>query len=147
MAELIGRLQQDLNAARKAQDKPGVLLLGTIISDARNREIELRRDLTDDDVIEVIRRGIKKRRESAEMYEKGGRPELAATEKQESEVLGRYLPASVDPEEIRAAIREVIAGGNSAMGQVMGAIMGRFKGRVDGATINALVREELSKRG
>src|SRR6185503_3086163 len=88
MAELLGRLQQDLNAARKAQDKASVLLLGTIIADARNREIELRRDLTDDDVVEVLRRGIKKRRESMEMYEKGGRPELAATEKQEAQVLG-----------------------------------------------------------
>lgn len=147
MAELIGRLQQDLNAARKAQDKPSVLLLGTIISDARNREIELRRDLTDDDVVEVLRRGIKKRRESMEMYEKGGRPELAATEKQEADALGKYLPAAVDPDEIRAAIRETINGGTTAMGQVMGAVMGRFKGRVEGSTINALVREELSKRG
>lgn len=147
MAELIGRLQQDLNAARKAQDKPSVLLLGTIISDARNREIELRRDLTDDDVVEVLRRGIKKRRESMEMYEKGGRPELAATEKQEADVLGRYLPAAVDADEVRAAIREVIDGGTTAMGQVMGAIMARYKGRVEGGTINALVREELSKRG
>jgi len=147
MAELLGRLQQDLNAARKAQDKASVLLLGTIIADARNREIELRRDLTDDDVVEVLRRGIKKRRESMEMYEKGGRPELAATEKQEAQVLGRYLPAAVDPDEVRAAIRQVIDGGTTAMGQVMGAIMSRYKGRVEGGTINALVREELSKRG
>jgi uncharacterized protein YqeY len=147
MAELIERLQQDMNAARKAQDRAAVTLLGTIIADARNREIELRRDLTDDDVVEVLRRGIKKRRESTEMYEKGGRTDLASAEKQEAELLGRYLPAAVDPEEVRAAIREVIAGGNANMGQVMGAIMSRFKGRVEGGAINAMVREELSRKG
>ena len=71
MAALAERLQGDLNAARKGGDKARTLLLGTIIADVRNREIELRRDLTDDDVIDVLRRGIKKRRESIEMYEKG----------------------------------------------------------------------------
>jgi uncharacterized protein YqeY len=147
MSTLIERLQQDLNAARKSQDRASVTLLGTIIADARNREIELRRDLTDDDVVEVLRRGIKKRRESTEMYEKGGRSDLANTEKHETELLSRYLPAAVDPEEVRAAIREVIAGGNANVGQVMGAIMARFKGRVEGGAINAMVREELSRKG
>ena len=75
-AALLARLQDDLTAARKAQDKAMVLLLGTILADARNREIELKRDLTDDDVVEVLRRGIKRRRESVEMYDKGGRTDL-----------------------------------------------------------------------
>ena len=78
---MAARLQEDLNAARKSQDKPLVLLLGTMLADIRNREIELKRDLTDDDVTEVLRRGIKKRRESIEMYDKGGRADLAATER------------------------------------------------------------------
>src|ERR1700737_2342790 len=60
--------QSDLNAARKAQDKPRVLVLGTIFSDVKNRKIEVRRDLTDDEVIDVLRKGIKRRRESIEMY-------------------------------------------------------------------------------
>src|SRR5437868_5735987 len=63
MSALLARLQGELTAARKSQDKAATLLLGTTIAEVRNREIELRRDLTDDDVIEVIRRGIKKRRE------------------------------------------------------------------------------------
>ena len=71
MTPLLARLQEDLNAARKSQDKARVLLIGSIISDARNREIELKRDLTDDDVIDVFRRGIKRRRESIEMFDKG----------------------------------------------------------------------------
>ena len=83
MPPLLARLQADLNAARKAQDKARVLLLGTIISDVKNREIELKRDLTDDDVDRLLRRGIKRRRESIEMYDKGGRADLAATERAE----------------------------------------------------------------
>src|SRR5689334_5621445 len=100
-ATLLARLQGDLTAARKAQDKPRVLLLGTILADLRNREIELKRDLTDEDVVEVLRRGIKKRRESVEMYDKGGRADLAATERAELDLLSTYLPAQVSDDDIR----------------------------------------------
>jgi uncharacterized protein YqeY len=146
MADLLTRLQGDLNAARKAQDKPQVTLLGTIISDARNREIELRRDLTDDDVIDTLRKGIKKRRESIEMYDKGGRADLAAVERGEVDLLGKYLPAAVSDDEIRAAVVAAIAGGANNVGAVMGKVMGQFKGRAEGGTINAIVREELAKK-
>jgi len=146
MAELLVRLQHDLNTARKAQDKGRVTLLGTIISEIKNREIELKRDLTDDDVIDVIRRGVKKRRESIEMYEKGARADLAATERNEVEALGTYMPASVSDDEIRAAVRVAIDGGATNVGAVMGKVMSQFKGRAEGGTINAIVREELSKQ-
>ena len=147
MPDLLSRLQSDLNASRKAQTKPETLLLGTIVSDVKNREIELRRDLTDDDVIEVIRRGIKKRRESLDMYQKGNRPELAATEAAQVKQLEAYLPAGPSTDEIRAAVRTAIAGGASNVGAVMGLVMPQFKGRADGGTITKVVREELSKAG
>ena len=146
MSQLLAQLQGDLNAARKAQDRAQVTLLGTIISDARNREIELKRDLTDEDVVDTLRKGIKKRRESIEMYEKGGRNDLAATERSEVELLGKYLPAAVSDEEIRAAVVAAIAGGAANVGAVMGKVMGQFKGRAEGGTINAIVREELAKK-
>jgi uncharacterized protein len=146
MAELLARLQQDLNTARKAQDKGRVILLGTIISEVKNREIELKRDLTDDDVIDVIRRGIKKRRESIEMYDKGARPDLATVERNEVDALGKYMPAAVGDSDIRAAVRAAIDGGATNVGAVMGKVMSQFKGRADGGTINAIVREELSKQ-
>ena len=146
MTPLLARLQDDLNAARKSQDKARVLLLGTIISDAKNREIELKRDLTDDDVIDVFRRGIKRRRESIEMYEKGNRADLAASEKAEVEMLNGYLPAGASPDEIRAAVVAAIEGGANNVGAVMGKVMGQFKGKAEGGTINAIVREELAKR-
>ncbi|HSQ31902.1 MAG TPA: GatB/YqeY domain-containing protein [Gemmatimonadaceae bacterium] len=146
MSQLLDRLHGDMTAARKAQDKAQVLLLGTIIADVRNREIELNREVSDDDVIEVLRRGIKKRRESIEMYDKGGRADLAGVERAEAEMLGGYLPASVGDEEIRKAVTAAIDGGAANVGAVMGKVMGQFKGRADGATINAIVREELAKR-
>ncbi len=146
MSQLLARLQSDLTTARKAQDKSQVLLLGTIIADVRNREIELKRDVTDDDVVDVVRRGIKKRRESIEMYDKGGRTDLAQVERAEVASLGAYLPAAVDDEEIRKAVVAAIAAGATNVGGVMGKVMGQFKGRADGATINAIVREELGKR-
>lgn len=146
MAPLLARLQQDLNTARKAQDKGRVTLLGTIISEVKNREIEVKRDLTDDDVIDVLRRGIKKRRESIEMYEKGARMDLAATERNELEALGNYMPAAVGEDEIRAAVTAAIDGGATNVGAVMGKVMSQFKGRAEGGTINTIVREELSKR-
>ena len=145
-AALLARLQGDLTATRKAQNKAMVLLLGTIIADARNREIELKRDLTDDDVVEVLRRGIKKRRESVEMYDKGGRADLAATERAEVDALAAYLPASVDDAEIRAAVVAAIEGGAANVGAVMGKVMSQFKGRAEGSVINAIVREELAAR-
>jgi hypothetical protein len=145
-AALLARLQHDLTAARKAQNKALVLLLGTILADARNREIELKRDLTDDDVVEVLRRGIKKRRESVEMYDKGGRADLAATERAELDALATYLPASVDDAEIRAAVVAAIEGGATNVGAVMGKVMSQFKGRAEGSVINAIVREELAAR-
>lgn len=141
---LQSRLQSDLTSSRKAQDKPRTLLLGTIISDVRNREIELKRELTDTDVIEVIQRGIKKRRESIEMYDKGGRADLADKERQEVAMLEVFLPAQASPDEIRAAVKAAIAGGAANVGAVMGKVMPQFKGKADGTVINAIVREELA---
>jgi uncharacterized protein len=145
-AALLTRLQADLTTARKAQNKAQVLLLGTILADARNREIELKRDLADDDVVEVLRRGIKRRRESVEMYEKGGRADLAAAEKTELDLLSAYLPVAVGDTEIRAAVVAAIEGGAANVGAVMGKVMGQFKGRAEGSVINAIVREELAAK-
>lgn len=143
MSALQARIQSELTGARKAQDKAATLLLGTTLSDVKNRAIELERDLTDDDVIDVIRRGIKRRRESVEMFEKGGRQELADKERAEVALLERYLPAQVDPNEIRATVKAAIAAGANSVGAVMSKVMPQYKGRAEGSVINAIAREEL----
>ena len=144
-ATLLARLQADQAAARRAQEKDRVLLLGMVISELKNREIELRRDATDDDTTDVIRKAIKKRRESVELYRKAGRNDLADKEHGEATALETYLPAQVDPEAIRAAVRAAMAGGASTIGAVMGRVLPEFKGRADGGTINTIVREVLAR--
>ena len=147
MTPLLTRLQQDLTAARKAGDKAGVTVLGTTIAEVRNREIELKRDVTDDDVVEVLRKAIKRRREAIDLYVKAARDELAQTERTELATLERYLPAQVDDTEIRAAVRAAIDSGAANIGAVMGRVVPQFKGRAEGSTINAIAREELSRQG
>jgi len=146
MSSLLARLQQDLNTARKSGDKAAVLVLGTAISDVKNREIELKRDAVDDDVVDVIRKSIKRRREAIEIYLKATRDDLVATERAELVTLERYLPAQVDDAEIRAAVQAAIDGGAANIGAVMGRVVPQFKGRAEGSTINAIAREELSRQ-
>lgn len=141
--ELLDRLQQALNAARKSQDKPRTLLLGSLIAAVKNRVLELPRPATGEDMIEVLRKGVKTRRESVEQYQKGGREDLVNVELAQIRVIEEFLPPDVDPNEIRAAVREAIAGGARDLGKVMGQVMPRFKGRADGKLINQIVREEL----
>lgn len=147
MAELLARLQGDLNSARKSQDKPGTLLLSTVLSEIKNRKIELRHEPADSDVIEVLRKSIKRRRESVEMYAKGGRQDLADKESSEAAALEKYLPPQVSDDELRAAVKAAIAGGATQIGAVMGKVLPQFKGRAEGGVINAIAREELSKQG
>jgi len=144
MSLLGDRLQADLNAARKAQDKSAVLLLGTILSDVKNRRIELRSEPTDDDVLDVLRKGIKRRRESVEMYDKGNRPDLAEKERAEVAALEKYLPAQASEDEVRTAVRAAIAAGATSMGPLMGRVNPQFKGKADGSMISRIAKEELA---
>jgi uncharacterized protein len=136
-------LRAAMNAARKAQDKDRTLVLGTILANLRNREIDLRRPANDDEVVDVLRKGIKLRREAIEQYRAGGRQDLADTEQAQIKVLEEFLPPEVDPAEIRAAVREAIGAGAKDIGKVMSQVLPRYKGRADGKLINQIAREEL----
>jgi uncharacterized protein YqeY len=136
-------LRGAMNAARKAQDKDRTLVLGTILANLRNREIDLRRAASDDEVVDVLRKGIKLRREAIEQYRAGGRQDLADSEQAQIKVLEEFLPPEVDPAEIRAAVREAIGAGAKDIGKVMSQVLPRYKGRADGKLINQIAREEL----
>ena len=136
-------LRTALNAARKAQDKDRTLVLGTILANLKNREIELRRPATDDEVTEVLRKGIKIRREAVEQYTAAARQDLAAQESAQILVLEEFLPAAVPTEEIRDAVRKAIGAGAKDIGKVMAQVLPKYKGRADGKLINQIVREEL----
>src|SRR5919107_2593145 len=110
-------LRAAMNTARKAQDKDRTLVLGTILANLKNREIDLRRPATDEEVLDVLRKGIKIRREAIEQYS-ATRPDLAANEASQIKVLEEFLPPAVDPDEIRAAVRQAIAAGAKDIGKV-----------------------------
>jgi uncharacterized protein len=140
---LAATLRTALNTARKAQDRERILVLGTILANLKNREIELRRPPADDEVVDVVRKGIKIRREAVEQYTAAARPDLAAVETAQIKVLEEFLPPAVDPEEIRAAVRKAIGAGASDIGKVMAQVLPSYKGRADGKLINQIAREEL----
>ena len=141
---LAEQLRGAMNEARKQRDSARTVLLSTILADIKNREFELKHPPTDDEVVEVLRRGIKRRREAAEAYEAAKRPDVAEKELAEGRALEAFLPPAVDPEEIRRAVRVAIASGAKDLGKVMGLVMPQFKGRADGKVINQIVREELA---
>lgn len=144
MAGILERLRAGMNEARKSRDSARTLLLSTILADLKNSEIALGHEPSDPEAVEVLRRGVKRRTESVEQYTKGGRQDLADKEAAEIRMIEEFLPASVPPEEIRAAVRAAIAAGSKDLGKVMGAVMPQFKGRADGKVINQIVREELA---
>ena len=141
-SSLTATLRAALNTARKAQDKERTLVLGTILANLQNREIDLRRPASDEEVADVLRKGIKIRREAIEQYS-ATRPDLAANEASQIKVLEEFLPPAVDPEEIRTAVRQAIASGAKDIGKVMGQVLPKYKGKADGKVINQIVREEL----
>jgi len=144
VASVSERLRAAMNDARKQRDQPRTLLLSTILADLKNRELELNHPASDDEAVAVVRRGIKRRREAADQYTAAGRADRAAVELAEVVALEAFLPAAVDADEIRRAVRAAIAAGAKDLGQVMAQVMPEFKGRADGKVVNAIAREELA---
>lgn len=142
-ARVLDSLRASVVEARKARDKDRTVVLTTVLAAVKNRQIELQREPTDDDVVAVVRKAVKMRQDSVEQYRAAGRDDLAEGEAAEIEILRGFLPPEVDPEEIRAAVRAAIAEGADGIGPVMGVVMPRFRGRADGKVINRIAREEL----
>lgn len=138
------RIRSDMNAARREGDRLRSRLYSTVLSDIRNREIELGHELDDDEVVQVLGKAIKMRAEAAEQM--ASRPDLAEKEEKEAELLRTYLPPRLDEAEIRAEVVEAIQAGAQNIGAVMGQVMPRVKGRADGREVNQIAREELEKR-
>lgn len=143
-SSLKSRLQTELNDARRARDKVRTLVLSTTLSEVRNHEIDTGHDATDDDVVRVVAKAIKQRRDAAEQMRSGDREDLATKEEAEAAVLADYLPEGLSEVEVRAMIDEIVAAGADGMGAVMGQLMPRLRGRFDGGAANRLVREILS---
>lgn len=152
MVTLSEKLNNDLREALIKKNKEKVETLRMLLSGARNKAIELlKKDsgLNDEEMILVFKSEIKKRKDSIELYEKGGRSDLAEKEKAEIEIIKVYLPPELSDEEIRKMVKEAIASmGNVEIkdfGKIMKEVMPKLKGQADGAKLSAIVKEEISK--
>ncbi len=158
---MVAKLQEDLKQAQLAHDEIKVSTLRLLLSEIKNAEIALRlrslrgdsvepgqATISDEDIVQILQREVKKRTEAAAGFRSGGREEQAQKEEAELKVLQSYLPAQIEVGEltkiVEDTINEVGATSISDMGRVMGAVMGKVKGQADGATVSALVKEKLS---
>lgn len=150
--ELKDRILHDLKAAMKAKNSEKTLLLRSLKAKILEKEISERKGgesvLNTGQVVEVLMKAAKQRKESIEQFQQGNRPELAEKEERELAYIEEYLPKMMDDDEVRKEVINQIglmnASGMQEMGKVMGAVMGKLKGKADGAVISKIVKEELS---
>lgn len=147
MADLKQRLSQEMKESLKAGEKVRLSALRLLSAAVKNREVELRREVSDEEFLEVVAREVKRRKEAAEAYERGNRQDLVDREREEEAILEVYLPAGLSDPEVEALIDEAISATGASepgeLGKVMAHVMAKAKGRVDGGKVNALVRSRL----
>lgn len=140
-------LQSDLAQAQLQKDVLKVSTLRMLLSEVTYAKIQKGQDLTDQDVIAVAQREVKKRKEAAAGFRQGGREEQAQKEEQEAEILMAYLPKQLSDEELTKVVEDTItevgASSLSDMGKVIGVVMNKTQGQVDGGRVSALVKEKL----
>lgn len=152
--EILEKISIDLKGALKAREGAKVQTLRYILAQVHNREIEKKSAqggiLNDEEVVEVLRREAKKRKEALEIFRKNGREDLAGKEEAELKYFEPYLPKAIDASEIEAAVSEVISRGGSALGgdfgSVMKEVMAKFKGQADGKVVSELVKKKMETK-
>jgi uncharacterized protein YqeY len=141
------RLASEMRDALKAGQKVRLAALRMLSASVKNREVELRHEVSEEEFREVAAREVRRRVEALDAYQSAGREDLAAREREERDVLLAYLPEQLSGVEVDALIEEAIASTGASspgdMGKVMGFVMGRARGRVDGSAVQARVRERL----
>ena len=141
------KVQADMYAAMKSGEKEKTNTLRSVLSKFKDKEIEKRKTLSNEEEIKILQTLVKQRKESIDLYEKGGRPELVAIEKQEINIINSYLPKMMSSDDIKDIVKNVIisSGANSMsdMGKVMPEVMKKGKGLIDGKTAQKFVSEML----
>jgi uncharacterized protein YqeY len=147
---LASKLQDDLTAAIRAHDDLRRDTLRMVISAAYNESKKARRDLSDDEVVQILTREVKTRNESVDAFTNAGRRDAAAKERSEIEIIRAYLPEQLDPTELERIVLEAVEESGATnpreMGKVMAVLMPRVRGRADGKQVSALVNAELTRR-
>jgi len=141
------RLNEDMKQAMKSQDKFKLSVIRMIRSSIKNAEIDRRKTLDDNEVLDVLSREIKQRKDSLQEFEKAGRDDLVENLKKEIAIIAEYMPQPLSEEELKAIVRQTIqetgASSKADMGKVMSALMPQVKGRADGKLVNQLVQQFL----
>lgn len=147
MSQLFERIKEEIKNAMRARDTERLSTLRMLHAAVKNRDIDLDREITDDDILQVVTTEAKRRRQSAEAFDAGNRPDLADKERRELEILKEYLPEQLTDDEVDQIVDEVIAatGAESRreMGKVMGSVIPRIKGRYDASKIKDIVLAKL----
>jgi uncharacterized protein YqeY len=146
---LTERIESAMRDAMRARDERRTLTLRSAMAAAHNQRIALGRDLTDEEVADVLSKQVKQRRESIEIYRDAGREDRAAAEEAEAAILAEFLPEQLSEAEIESLVRSAIAETGAAdpkeMGRVMSQVVPRTKGRADGRIVSEIVRRLLSE--
>ena len=144
---LLKNITDEMYLSMKSGDKEKANALRTLISKLKDQQIKLRKDISDEETLKIIKTLVKQRRESAEIYSKAGREELAEKENFEISILDNYLPKLMSDEDVLALIKKIVVETNakdlSDIGKVMPLVMQRGKGKVDGKIANRILRSLL----
>lgn len=145
---MMDKIQSDLKQAQLARDDVKVSTLRLLLSEIKNAQIAKGVPLLDEDIVTVVKKEIKKRKEASSAFRNGNREEAAQKEEAESRILEGYLPTQLSNEELTKVVEDTIteigASGIQDMGKVIGAVMDKVKGNADGGTVSALVKTKLS---
>ncbi len=146
---LAERLSEDLKQAMRDKDKLRLSVIRMVRAAIKNREIEKRRELSEDEILDVLDREVKQRQESLQEFEKAGRQDLIQQAQQEIQILRQYLPEPLDDqtllELVQETIQEVGAVSKRDLGKVMSVLMPKIKGRADGKKVNQMVQRQLDQ--
>ncbi|PYZ94245.1 hypothetical protein CR194_01520 [Salipaludibacillus keqinensis] len=145
---ILDQLNQDMKDAMRSRDKQRLSVIRSVKSSLQNESINKGQELTDDEILTVLNREMKQRKESLHEFEQADRQDLVIKTNAEIQVLSEYMPSQLSDEELRQIVHETIeqvgAQSKSDMGKVMGAIMPKVKGRADGSEVKQLVHQSLS---
>ncbi|RUM61579.1 MAG: GatB/YqeY domain-containing protein [Persephonella sp.] len=147
MSELLNRLQNEMKEALKSKNKERLSVIRMLISEIKKEQIDKKRELTDDDIIKIIQRYAKQRKDAIEQYKKANRQDLVEKEEKELNIVLEFLPKQFSKEELEKIVDECIneVGATSLkdMGKVMKVVLDRVKGRADGKVVSEIVRKRL----
>ncbi|MBX0310588.1 MAG: GatB/YqeY domain-containing protein [Sulfurihydrogenibium sp.] len=147
-AELFTKLQEEMKAAMKSGDKEKLSTIRMLISEIKKVQIDTKKELSDEEIISILQKYIKQRKEAYAQYEQAGRKDLAEKELKEIEIVQQFLPPPLSEEELIKIVEETIqeTGASSIkdMGKVVKAVMDKVKGRAEGSLISKIVKEKLS---